>query len=89
MTFATKMLPGPTLNPVEDSLERPAPGPEPTPSRDQVAGKEGHSMLPKVAEKGIKRGLKLADTKSVALDIEWLELSLNTVHCSSVSCRKL
>lgn len=37
MTFATKMLPGPTLNPVEDGLERPAPGPEPTPNRDQVA----------------------------------------------------
>lgn len=49
MTFATKMLPGPTLDPVEDGLERPAPGPEPTPNRDQEAGKEGHSILPKVA----------------------------------------
>lgn len=72
MTFATKMLPGPTLDPVEDGLERPAPGPEPTPNRDQVAGKKGHSIPPKVA-----------------LDIELLELSLNTVLCSFVSCRKI
>lgn len=54
MTFATKMLPGLTPTPVEDGLERPTPGPEPTPSRDQVAGKEGFSIPPKMAGKGIK-----------------------------------
>jgi zinc finger homeobox protein 2 len=54
MTFATKMLPGPTLNPVEDGLDHPAPGAEPTPNRDQVAGKEVYSIPPKVAERGIK-----------------------------------
>lgn len=47
MTFATKMLPGPTLNPVEDGLDHPAPGAEPTPNRDQVA--ESSNLAPEVS----------------------------------------
>ncbi|XP_050999058.1 LOW QUALITY PROTEIN: zinc finger homeobox protein 2 [Acomys russatus] len=47
MTFATKMLPGPTLSPVEDGLEHPSPGPEPTPSRDQVA--ENANLTPEAS----------------------------------------
>ncbi|XP_066133588.1 zinc finger homeobox protein 2 [Saccopteryx bilineata] len=38
MTFMTKVLPGPSLSPLGDSPELLAPGPEPTPKRDQVAG---------------------------------------------------
>lgn len=61
MTFATKMLPGPTSNPVEDGLERPAPGPEPTPSREQGAGKEGNSVPPPPEwQRGGQRDLKMA-----------------------------
>ncbi|MBZ3881305.1 Zinc finger homeobox protein 2 [Sciurus carolinensis] len=37
MTFMTKVLPGPTLSPLEDGPAPPTPGPEPTPSRDQAA----------------------------------------------------
>ncbi|XP_076787109.1 zinc finger homeobox protein 2 isoform X2 [Arvicanthis niloticus] len=47
MTFATKMLPGPTLDPVEDGLERPAPEPEPTPNRDQAA--ESSNLCPEAS----------------------------------------
>lgn len=72
MTFATKMLPGPTLSPVEDGLERPTPGPEPTPNRDQVAGKEGHTAYLPKWKKRAQRSLKMTAMKSVALDIEWL-----------------
>lgn len=54
MTFATKMLPGPTPAPVEDGLECPTPGPEPTPGSDQGAGEEGYSIPPKMSGKGIK-----------------------------------
>lgn len=41
MTFTTKVLPGPTLCPLGDAPEAPAPGPEPAPSREQGAGKKG------------------------------------------------
>ncbi|KAM5235728.1 zinc finger homeobox protein 2 [Ctenodactylus gundi] len=44
MTFTTKVLPGPTLSPLEDGPEPPTPGPEPTLSREQAA--EGPSMTP-------------------------------------------
>ncbi|KAM6180982.1 zinc finger homeobox protein 2 [Erethizon dorsatum] len=37
MTFPTKVLPGPSLSPLEDGPEAPTPGPEPIPSRDQAA----------------------------------------------------
>uniref|UniRef100_A0A8C8TQS5 Zinc finger homeobox 2 n=1 Tax=Peromyscus maniculatus bairdii TaxID=230844 RepID=A0A8C8TQS5_PERMB len=47
MTFATKMLPGPTPAPVEDGLERPTPGPEPPASRDQVA--ESSNLTPEAS----------------------------------------
>lgn len=40
MTFATKVLPGPMLSPLEDGPELPPLGPEHTVSRDQMAGKE-------------------------------------------------
>uniref|UniRef100_H0VX99 Zinc finger homeobox 2 n=1 Tax=Cavia porcellus TaxID=10141 RepID=H0VX99_CAVPO len=37
MAFPTKVLPGPSLGPLEDGPQAPTPGPEPTPSRDQTA----------------------------------------------------
>lgn len=52
MTFMTKVLPGPTLSPLEDSPAPPTPGPEPTPSRDQAAGKEGDSSTSPIDRKG-------------------------------------
>ncbi|ERE89386.1 zinc finger homeobox protein 2 [Cricetulus griseus] len=47
MTFATKMLPGPTPAPVEDGLECPTPGPEPTPGSDQ--GAESSNLTPEAS----------------------------------------
>ncbi|KAL1780767.1 zinc finger protein homeobox protein 2 [Sigmodon hispidus] len=47
MTFATKMLPGPTPAAVEDGLECPAPGPEPAPSRHQ--GAESSNQTPEAS----------------------------------------
>uniref|UniRef100_A0A8C6QGC9 Zinc finger homeobox 2 n=1 Tax=Nannospalax galili TaxID=1026970 RepID=A0A8C6QGC9_NANGA len=47
MTFATKVLPGPTLNPLEDGPEHPTPGPEPTPKRDQAA--DGSNLAPEAS----------------------------------------
>uniref|UniRef100_A0A452QTM7 Zinc finger homeobox 2 n=1 Tax=Ursus americanus TaxID=9643 RepID=A0A452QTM7_URSAM len=44
MTFTTKVLPGPTLCPLGDAQEPPAPGPEPAPSREQ--GAEGPHLSP-------------------------------------------
>lgn len=53
MTFTTKVLPGPTLCPLGDAQEPPAPGPEPAPSREQGAGKNGDGKPAKVAGKGV------------------------------------
>lgn len=52
MTLTTKVLPGPTLSPLGDGPEPPAPGPESVPSRDQAAGKEGRADLPRWQERG-------------------------------------
>ncbi|XP_042798709.1 zinc finger homeobox protein 2 isoform X3 [Panthera leo] len=47
MTFTTKVLPGPTLCPLGDAPEPPAPGPEPEPSREQ--GAEGPQLTPEAS----------------------------------------
>ncbi|XP_069881603.1 zinc finger homeobox protein 2 isoform X2 [Dipodomys merriami] len=47
MTFTTKVLPGPTLNPLEDGPEPPTPGPESTPSKEQAA--EGPNLIPEAS----------------------------------------
>ncbi|KAL6088474.1 hypothetical protein STEG23_009847 [Scotinomys teguina] len=47
MTFATKIIPGPTPTSVEDGLEHPTPGPEPTASRDQIA--ESSNVTPEAS----------------------------------------
>nr|XP_004661861.2 zinc finger homeobox protein 2 isoform X2 [Jaculus jaculus] len=47
MTFETKVLPGPTLSPLEDGPEPSTPGPEHTHSRDQA--EEGPSLTPEAS----------------------------------------
>ncbi|XP_022409179.1 zinc finger homeobox protein 2 [Delphinapterus leucas] len=47
MTLTTKVLPGPTLSPLGDGPEPPAPGPESVPSRDQAA--EGPHLTPEAS----------------------------------------
>ncbi|XP_036305160.1 zinc finger homeobox protein 2 isoform X1 [Pipistrellus kuhlii] len=47
MTFATKVLPGPSLSPLGDGPGPLAPGPEPAPGRDQAA--EGPHPLPEAS----------------------------------------
>ncbi|XP_067595991.1 zinc finger homeobox protein 2 [Pseudorca crassidens] len=47
MTLTTKVLPRPTLSPLGDGPEPPAPGPESVPSRDQAA--EGPHLTPEAS----------------------------------------
>ncbi|XP_008564823.1 PREDICTED: zinc finger homeobox protein 2 [Galeopterus variegatus] len=47
MTFTTKVLPGPTLSPLEEGPEVPTPGPEAASSRDQAA--EGLHLTPEAS----------------------------------------
>ncbi|ELW69262.1 Zinc finger homeobox protein 2 [Tupaia chinensis] len=47
MTLTTKVLPGPTLSPLEDGPEAPTPGPVPAPSSNQAT--EGPNMTPEAS----------------------------------------
>lgn len=65
MTFATKVLPGPSLSPLGDDPDPPVPGPEPVPSRDQTVGKKRDGKLSSVAGRGPgstdQEGLKITE----------------------------